>query len=73
MWGAVGVGAFAVVAVAGLGVAAVQAQSTARDGYLGLLDGLEFLQDGEVADAQRGAASRPPPTSTTPGTRSTAR
>ena len=51
MWGAIGVGAVAAVAVAGMGVAAVQARSTARDGYLGLLDGLEFLQSGKVTEA----------------------
>jgi len=52
MWGTIGVGVLAVVAVAGLGVAAAQARDTARDGYLGLLDGLEYLQDGNVSDAQ---------------------
>jgi hypothetical protein len=53
MWGAIGVGALAVIAVAGLGVAAGNARNTARDGYLGLLDGLEFIQDGNVSDAQQ--------------------
>ena len=51
MWGAIGVAAAAVVAVGGLGVAAAQARTTARDGYLGLLDGLEYLQDGKVTEA----------------------
>ncbi len=32
-------------------MAAVQARTTARDGYLGLLDGLEYLQDGKVTEA----------------------
>jgi hypothetical protein len=52
MWGAVGVGAVAVVAVAGMAAAAVQARTTARDGYIGLLDGLEFVQDGNVDEAK---------------------
>ena len=52
-WVAIGIGALAVIAVAGLGVAAVQARTTARDGYLGLLDGLEFIQDGKVTEAQQ--------------------
>jgi hypothetical protein len=51
MWGALGVTAFAAIAVAGVGVAAIQARETARDGYLGLLDGLEFVQRGDVAEA----------------------
>jgi len=51
LWGAVGVGALAAIAIAGLGFAAAQAQTTARDGYLGLLDGLEFLQDGKIDEA----------------------
>ncbi len=51
MWSAVGIGVLAAVAIAGLGVAAVQARTTARDGYLGLLDGLEYLQDGKVTEA----------------------
>jgi hypothetical protein len=51
MWGALGVASLAAIAVAGVGVAAVQARTTARDGYLGLLDGLEYLQDGKVAEA----------------------
>jgi hypothetical protein len=50
-WAALGVGALAVIAVAGLAVAAGNARNTARDGYLGLLDGLEFLQDGKVSEA----------------------
>lgn len=51
MWGAVGVGIFVAIAVAGLGFAAAQARTTARDGYIGLLDGLEFLQDGKIDEA----------------------
>ena len=53
MWGAIGVGVLAAVAIAGLGVAAAQARTTARDGYLGLLDGLEYLQDGKVTEASQ--------------------
>jgi hypothetical protein len=52
MWGAIGVGLLAAVAVAGMAAAAVQARTTARDGYLGLLDGLEFIQDGKVGEAR---------------------
>jgi hypothetical protein len=51
MWSAVGLTAFSAVAVAGVAVAAAQARTSARDGYLGLLDGLEFVQRGDVADA----------------------
>ena len=53
MWGALVVGVLAVIAVAGLGVAAGNARNTARDGYLGLLDGLEFIQGGDVGEAQQ--------------------
>ena len=52
MWGAIGVGALAAIAVAGVGLAAAQARSAARDGYLGLLDGLEYVQDGKVTEAR---------------------
>lgn len=51
MWGAIGVGVVLSIAIAGLGFAAAQAQSTARAGYVGLLDGLEFLQDGNIDEA----------------------
>lgn len=53
IWGAVGVGAFVAIAIAGVGFAAAQARTTARDGYVGLLDGLEYLQDGEIDEASR--------------------
>jgi hypothetical protein len=52
-WGAIGVGVLAAIAIVGVGVAAVQARTTARDGYLGLLDGLEYLQDGKVTEARQ--------------------
>ena len=52
MWGTIAVGVLAAIAVAGLGVAAGNARNTARDGYLGLLDGLEFVQSGKVSEAQ---------------------
>ena len=52
MRSAIAVGALAVIAVIGLGVAGGNARNTTRDGYLGMLDGLEFLQDGNVTDAQ---------------------
>ena len=51
MWGAIAMVGLAAIAVAGVGVAAGNARNTARDGYLGLLDGLEYVQDGNVTDA----------------------
>jgi hypothetical protein len=50
-WGGAVLGVLAVLAVGGTGFAAIQASDTARDGYLGMLDGLEFVQDGNVSDA----------------------
>ena len=50
-WSAAAVGALSVLAVGALAFTAARAQSTARDGYRGMLDGLEFMQDGKVAEA----------------------
>lgn len=49
--GLVGVAVFAALAGGLMGIAALQARSDARDGYVGMLDGLEFLQNGQVVDA----------------------
>jgi hypothetical protein len=50
-WGGAVLAVLAVLAIAGTAVAAIQARETARDGYLGMLDGLEFVQDGNVSEA----------------------
>jgi len=50
-WGVAAVGALAVLAVGGLASTTLQARSTATDGYRGMLDGLEFMQDGKVDEA----------------------
>ena len=50
-WGAAAVATLSVLAVGALAFTAAQAQQTARDGYRGMLDGLEFMQDGKVAEA----------------------
>ncbi len=58
--GLIAVGGFTAIAVAGIGIAAFQARTTARDGYTGMLDGLEFVQQGnppEAAAALRQAAA----------------
>lgn len=52
-WGGAVVVGLALLAIGALGFAAIQAQETARDGYIGLLDGLEFVQDGDVAEAEQ--------------------
>lgn len=49
---AMAVGGLILVAIIGLGFAGAQAGSTARDGYRGLLDGLEYMQDGNVSEAE---------------------
>ncbi len=51
MWGAIGVGGVAALFVGLAGIAALQAREPARDGYLAMLDGLEFVQSGDVAEA----------------------
>jgi hypothetical protein len=50
-WGAVAVVGFFVLAIAGMGVAALQASEVARDGYVAMLDGLESVQKGETPEA----------------------
>lgn len=50
-WGVIGLAAFAIVAAGLFAVAGLGARTEARDGYIGMLDGLEFIQNGEIDDA----------------------
>lgn len=52
-WGGAVVAGLAVLAIGGLGFAAFQGQESARDGYVGMLDGLEFVQNGDIAEAEQ--------------------
>jgi hypothetical protein len=51
LWGAVGVSVFVVFAGAGLAVAAAANRDAASTGYVAMLDGLEYMQDGDVPAA----------------------
>ncbi len=46
-WGTVAAGVLAVLSVAGLGVAAAGSAESARDGYDGMLEGLDLIREGE--------------------------
>ncbi len=50
-WGAGTIAGFVVLAIGGMGVAALQARDVARDGYIGMLDGLELVQKGDTPGA----------------------
>lgn len=50
LWTTVGLAGAAVLAVAGMAVAGAQARQPAVDGYRGLLLGLDYLQDGRMAE-----------------------
>jgi hypothetical protein len=50
-WGIAGLAALVVVAVGSMGAAAATARSDATGGYTGMLDGLEFVQDGRIPEA----------------------
>jgi hypothetical protein len=51
LWGALGVAVFVVLAGAGLAVAAAGNRDAASAGYVAMLDGLEYMQKGDVPGA----------------------
>ena len=51
--GAAAIALLALVGTAGLGISAARARTDLRDGYLGLLDGLNQLQAGDTAQAEQ--------------------
>ncbi|CAN5386782.1 hypothetical protein BH23ACT3_BH23ACT3_20820 [soil metagenome] len=53
LWSSVGVAAFAVVALAGLGVTTLQQRDAVTTGYRSMLDGLEHLEAGDAPSARR--------------------
>lgn len=50
-WAAGGIGVFWLLAAGALGVSAAGARNDVREGYQGLLDGLELVQDGDTLEA----------------------
>src|SRR5690606_36349274 len=51
LWSSVGLGVIAVVSAGLMGVAGLQARSTATDGYQQLIDGLELVENGDTSAA----------------------
>jgi hypothetical protein len=51
LWGMAAAGVVAVISTAGFGVAALRAREPAVKGYRSMLDGLEFVQEADVASA----------------------